>query len=67
MRPLLPIMSQWINHSRTFNKFEHVLIRYGQLIIYFLALAIIGVFYMGAQKTIANYLESLQVIQLPQF
>ena len=67
MRPMLPIMSQWINHSRTFGRFEHALIRYGQLIIYFLALAIIGVFYMGAQKAFANYLESLEVIQLPHF
>jgi hypothetical protein len=67
MRPLLPIMSQWIIHSRTFSRFEYALIHYGQLIIYFSALAIIGILYMGAQKAFANYLESLQVIQLPQF
>ena len=67
MRSLLPIMSQWINHSMTYGRFEHALIHYGQLIIYFLALVVIGVFYIGVQKSFANYLESLQVIQLPQF
>lgn len=67
MRSLLPVMSQWINHSMTFSRFEHALVHYGQLIIYFSALAIIGVFYIGAQKAFANYLESLQAIQVSQF
>mgnify|MGYP003471178147 FL=1 len=67
MRSLLPIMSQWINYSWTFSRFEHALVRYGQFIIYFSALAIMGGFYLGAQKALANYLESLQVIQPPQF
>lgn len=67
MRSLFANMSQGINHSRTLTRVEDALLRYGQLIIYFFAIAIIGVIYMGAQKAMANYLESLQALQVSQF
>lgn len=57
MRPLLPIMSQWINHSGTLARVA----QYGQLIIYLIVLGVIGFIYLGVQRTIANYLESLQI------
>ena len=66
MRPLFPIMSQWIHHSRTLNNFEHSFIRYGQLIIYLIAIGVVGFIYLGAQRAIANYLESLQTQVVPQ-
>lgn len=66
MRPLLPIMSQWIPHSWTLNNLERTFARYGQLIIYLIAIGIIGFIYLGAQRAIANYLESLQTPLGPQ-
>ena len=66
MRPLFPMMSQWIQRSWTLNKFERSFARYGQLLIYLIAIGIIGFIYLGAQRAIANYLESLQAPVIPQ-
>jgi hypothetical protein len=59
-------MSQWINYSKTLTSLEHSFQRYGQLIIYLIAIAVIGFIYLGAQQAIANYLESLQPPIVPQ-
>lgn len=67
MRPLLPMMSQWIQHTWTLNNFERSFNRYGQIIIYLIAIGIIGFIYLGAQRAIATYLESLQAPLVPQF
>ena len=66
MRSLFPIMSQWKNHSGALTRLENSFVRYGQLIIYLIAIGVIGFMYLAAQRAIANYLESLQSTAVPQ-
>ena len=64
-----PITSlhQRLTHSRVPDKIEHALFRYGQLLIYFIAIALVGFAYLRMQEVLAKILADLGRAPVPQF
>ncbi|MDH4091278.1 MAG: hypothetical protein OEV74_04260 [Cyclobacteriaceae bacterium] len=69
MRSIFLLMSQKLHFSEalTLNRLEYSLIRYGQLIVYLLAIGALGYCYISLQGMFADYLDGLALREPPNY
>lgn len=61
MRTREHLISHGLHYSNALHRFEHAVLRYSQLIIFFLGMAAVAYLYFVMQGALANYLLGLEL------